>query len=69
MSKNDSPCYQCSERYAGCHATCDKYKTWQVQHLAEQREIRKKEEEQSMMRSYYVESGYKIKKDRKDRKK
>ena len=25
MSKPQSPCYKCSDRNLGCHATCDKY--------------------------------------------
>ena len=25
----DSPCHNCSERVAGCHATCEGYKSYQ----------------------------------------
>lgn len=25
---NVSPCFKCTERKKGCHATCDDYKSW-----------------------------------------
>ena len=37
MAANDCPCRFCvaPERHAGCHATCDKYKTWNAAHQEE----------------------------------
>lgn len=28
MKQRVSPCYQCENRTAECHATCEKYLTW-----------------------------------------
>ena len=30
MREIDSPCYQCHDRCVGCHAFCNKYKTFMV---------------------------------------
>lgn len=31
---NNSPCYKCEERSAGCHDTCAKYVDWKVKNNA-----------------------------------
>lgn len=28
------PCNGCEERYVGCHADCEKYKQWDIEHKA-----------------------------------
>lgn len=30
-----APCKDCPDRHAGCHAVCDRYKQWQIEHAAE----------------------------------
>ena len=69
MSKNDSPCYQCSERYSGCHGKCEKYSKWREHHILEQRKIRSAIEAENAFHSYNVESGERIKRMRKGKRK
>lgn len=33
----DNPCWKCTEREIGCHAKCERYLTWQKEHIAENR--------------------------------
>lgn len=33
------PCYQCEERTAGCHPSCEKFGTWSENHKKNKREI------------------------------
>ena len=42
-----SPCFNCKERHAGCHAECEKYKSWKGEDMfrAEQRRSAKLSEE------------------------
>lgn len=28
MQKNDSPCFNCHNRHAGCHGSCEAYLQW-----------------------------------------
>lgn len=67
--KNDNPCYHCPDRYAGCHANCDKYKQWSEQHIEEERRKNAFRAEHDIMRNYSIETGTRIKKLRRDRKK
>lgn len=36
------PCYQCEERFVGCHSSCEKFSTWSENHKKNKREIQKK---------------------------
>lgn len=62
--KNDSPCFNCHDRCAGCHGSCKAYLDWHEQHVQKQREIRSKIEAENMTNAFYIESGIRIKKDR-----
>ena len=63
MQKNDSPCHG---RTPTCKfdGTCDQYSKWHEQHVAKQREIRSKGEAENMTNSFYIESGIRIKKEK-----
>lgn len=39
-----NPCRDCEERYAGCHATCEKYITWKKEYDALQAKVRAEKE-------------------------
>lgn len=62
--KNDSPCYECPDRHAGCHGKCEAYLNWHEQHVQKQREIRSKIEAENMTNAFYIESGMRIKKEK-----
>ena len=62
--KKDNPCHGCTDRHAGCHDTCKSYLDWHEQHVQKQREIRSKIEAENMTNAFYIESGIRIKKDR-----
>ena len=62
--KKDNPCHGCNDRHAGCHCTCKAYLDWHEQHVQKQREIRSKIEAENMTNAFYIESGIRIKKDR-----
>lgn len=53
---NKAPCYQCSERYEGCHSLCEKYIVYRAQRL----EVYK-ERERSKKRS--IDIGANIRRD------
>lgn len=62
--KKDNPCHGCNDRHAGCHGSCEAYLDWHEQHVQKQREIRSKIEAENMTNAFYIESGIRIKKDR-----
>ena len=64
MQKNDSPCYNCPDRHASCHSTCERYAEWHNNHVDEQRRIRTMQEELNTMRSYKVECALRNRKRR-----
>jgi hypothetical protein len=64
MQKNDSPCFNCPDRCAGCHGKCERYAEWHNNHVDEQRRIRTIQEELNTMRSYKVECALRNKKRR-----
>ena len=33
LKRTVSPCYDCKDRHSGCHAECEKYKSWKVEDL------------------------------------
>ena len=45
MTKQQHPCYQCTERTvgndAGCHATCERYQMWKRAYDKQQAALRK----------------------------
>lgn len=62
--KNDSPCFNCPNRHAGCHGSCESYLNWHEQHVKKQREIRSKIEAENRTNSFYIESSIRNKKAR-----
>lgn len=32
------PCYDCQDRYPACHSYCEKYLTWQSEHIERKRQ-------------------------------
>ena len=62
--KKDNPCHGCNDRHASCHGSCKAYLDWREQHVKKQREIRSKIEAENMTNAFYIESGIRIKKDR-----
>lgn len=58
--KKDNPCHGCNDR----HGSCKAYLDWHEQHVQKQREIRSKIESENMTNAFYIESGIRIKKDR-----
>lgn len=62
--KKDNPCHGCNDRHASCHGSCKAYLDWHEQHVQKQREIRSKIEAENMTNAFYIESGIRIKKDR-----
>ena len=34
-----SPCKGCADRYLACHGSCDRYKEWKAELLAEQKHL------------------------------
>ena len=35
--KKDNPCHNCTDRQAGCHARCERYQSWQAEHIEQKR--------------------------------
>lgn len=64
MKKQNNPCFNCPDRHAGCHGTCQRYLDWHEQHVSEKREIRSKIEAENMTNAFYIESGMRIKKEK-----
>ncbi len=67
--KKDNPCHGCTSetgRTPTCKfdGTCDKYSDWHEQHVQKQREIRSKIEAENMTNAFYIESGMRIKKEK-----
>ena len=62
--KKDNPCHGCNDRHASCHGSCKAYLDWHEQHVAKQREIRSKIEAENRTNSFYIETGIRIKKDK-----
>jgi hypothetical protein len=62
--KKDNPCHGCNDRHASCHSSCKAYMDWHDEHVQKQREIRSKIEAENMTNAFYIESGIRIKKDR-----
>jgi hypothetical protein len=62
--KKDNPCHGCNDRHAGCHSSCKAYMDWHEEHVQKQREIRSKIEAENMTNAFYIESGMRIKKEK-----
>ena len=39
------PCQDCTQRFVGCHATCEPYKDYKIKHEAEKAERDKQKQE------------------------
>jgi len=46
----DTPCYNCEDRYAGCHSKCDNYKKFK-ENLEEDKRL--KREAKKSIRQFY----------------
>lgn len=68
MPKNETPCRNCAERHAGCHASCERYQSWHKEHIEQQRKIRSAYETENMFNTYAIESGERLKKQRRAKK-
>lgn len=55
----DMGCYQCRERKAGCHSTCERYKEWKAKHDERQASIRAQRDEENRADSFAIESKIK----------
>lgn len=62
--KKDNPCHGCTYRHESCHGSCKAYLDWHEQHVRKQREIRSKIEAENMTNAFYIESGMRIKKEK-----
>ena len=62
--EKDNPCHGCTDRHASCHGSCKAYLEWHEQHVQKQREIRSKIEAENRTNSFYIESGMRIKKEK-----
>ena len=58
----DCPCNGCTERRAGCHARCERYKAWVEEHEAEKEELRQKKREYHAVATYMKEARERAKK-------
>lgn len=47
-----TPCLDCTEREAGCHAQCKRYKEWKEETDAEKAEIYKKKNADHVINGY-----------------
>lgn len=56
MKEQNNPCFNCPDRHAGCHGKCEKYQTWNAEHIERNRQERTAKERENMMRAYYVET-------------
>lgn len=32
MKEKNNPCFNCPDRHAGCHGTCEAYRNWKAEH-------------------------------------
>lgn len=64
MKEQNNPCFNCPDRHAGCHGSCKAYLDWHEQHVQKQREIRSKIEAENRTNSFYIETGIRIKKEK-----
>ena len=57
-----APCKDCTERKAGCHSACEKYREWKVGHEVEREAITQKKLEAMNYYDYKVKQIIKTKK-------
>ena len=63
-----APCKDCSDRHAGCHAECDRYKQWQIEHAAEKDARYRQAQPEAIATRYAIDITYrKRKRARKER--
>ena len=48
MKKPKAPCFNCADRFAGCHITCKRYAQFKTEHE------KAKEYEQNLTHSYHI---------------
>ena len=56
MKEKNNPCFNCPDRHVGCHGKCEKYQTWNADHIERNRAIRSERERENMYRGYCVET-------------
>ena len=59
-TKNDWPCKDCTERHAGCHATCEKYAETKKVYLELKDKVNKERYKDSVVNSFEVEQKTKV---------
>lgn len=37
--KNNTTCFNCTDRHVGCHADCEKYNAWKDEHISENKKL------------------------------
>lgn len=62
--KNNPPCHNCTERCVGCHGKCERYQSWNAEHIERNRQERTAKERENMLRGYYCETALRNKKHR-----
>ncbi len=63
----DAPCKGCTDRTAGCHAACGRYRQWQCDHAAELQARRNAKSPGILADSYAINMVHKIKKEKRRR--
>ena len=53
----NTPCKDCSDRQIGCHGICERYKSWNADHIEQNRKIRTEREKDNLYRSYVAETS------------
>ena len=64
MKEKNNHCFNCPDRHAGCHGKCEKYQTWNAEHIERNRQERTAKERENMMWAYYVETCHRNQKSR-----
>ena len=62
--EQNNPCFNCPDRHAGCHGKCERYQSWNAEHIERNRQERTAKERENMLRGYYCETALRNKKHR-----
>lgn len=65
MPQAKAPCRDCTERFVGCHATCEKYAAFKKNRDTLRHDLKKKVNEEKNAQSYVVDSVYRAQRKRK----
>lgn len=56
---NNTPCYKCENRKAGCHSECETYIVWKAENDAEREKRIKLGNKESIIKNYKIEGFWK----------